>query len=105
MTTATTSPPSMAAEVLRGSKAIEIFSPEATGGLGAYPIHDPLRAHHSKVPHCCLAARLESSHCSAASERCWDLRKVRSYQVQLNAGDFQACFQKTLCALMHGHKL
>eukprot|EP00913_Durusdinium_trenchii_P001953 g1806.t2 len=74
--------------ILRGSKVVEVFPPSSTLHLGAYPVHDPLRSHHSKVPHCCLAARLQGQRCTSGSSQCWPcFPKAQSFQAELHLGD------------------
>eukprot|EP00435_Cladocopium_sp_Y103_P028535 s940_g7.t1 len=71
--------------LLRGTKQVEIFPPSATPRLGAYEVTDPLRSHHSKVPHCCLAARLKGCVCASA---CWPkMQQARSFQTEMQMGD------------------
>ncbi|CAK0853494.1 unnamed protein product [Prorocentrum cordatum] len=44
--------------VLRGTKRVELFEPQWAPSLGAFPVSDPLRAHHATAAQGCLAARL-----------------------------------------------
>ena len=74
--------------LLRGRKLVELFPPAAATSIGAYPVHDPLRSHHSRAPHCCLASRLEGTACEVHTGADWkSLRAVRSLQADLHEGD------------------
>ena len=75
--------------LLRGKKLVELFPPAAAASIGAYPVHDPLRSHHSRAPHCCLAARLQGSACEVHAH-CAEFRSLhtaRSLQADLREGD------------------
>ncbi|CAE7876351.1 Hif1an [Symbiodinium microadriaticum] len=71
--------------LLRGRKLVELFPPAAARTVGAYPVHDPLRSHHSRAPHCCLAARFEKSLCEVHADS--TLRAARGFQADLQEGD------------------
>ncbi|CAE7418783.1 Hif1an [Symbiodinium sp. CCMP2456] len=73
--------------LLRGRKLVELFPPAAARTVGAYPVHDPLRSHHSRAPHCCLAARFEGSFCDCESHADSTLRAARGFQADLQEGD------------------
>ncbi|CAE8641192.1 unnamed protein product, partial [Polarella glacialis] len=72
--------------MLRGRKVVEVFPPGEAQRVGAYPVSDPLRAHHSAARHCCLASRLGSGAFCRCSDTgpCLRLHGARSYQTTLN---------------------
>ena len=71
--------------VIRGRKLVELFPPAAAKSIGAYPVHDPLRSHHSRAPHCCLAARFERSPCEVHGAT--ESLRARGLQADLREGD------------------
>eukprot|EP00931_Biecheleriopsis_adriatica_P053362 TRINITY_DN31221_c0_g1_i1.p1 TRINITY_DN31221_c0_g1~~TRINITY_DN31221_c0_g1_i1.p1 ORF type:complete len:351 (-),score=66.77 TRINITY_DN31221_c0_g1_i1:53-1027(-) len=77
--------------VLRGQKTVEVFPPGEAQRIGAYPVSDPLRAHHAAAPHCCLARRLNRASACAGTRsgvRCLNgMRDARSFQTTLRLGD------------------
>eukprot|EP00933_Yihiella_yeosuensis_P081616 TRINITY_DN95272_c0_g1_i1.p1 TRINITY_DN95272_c0_g1~~TRINITY_DN95272_c0_g1_i1.p1 ORF type:complete len:513 (+),score=80.57 TRINITY_DN95272_c0_g1_i1:56-1594(+) len=73
--------------MLRGKKVVEVFPPGEAAKVAAYPVSDPLRAHHSAAPHCCLAARLSAEQVPCSCGACPTLSRARGFQATLEAGD------------------
>lgn len=74
--------------VLRGRKIVEVLAPAAAAAVNAFPIFDPLRAHHAAVPHACLMARLSGELGNCATDcTCPSAHEVHGQQATLDEGD------------------